>query len=113
MVAGLAYDGGQIVTAQATARDLAANAARAGAQEVDLDELRATGRAALDIDAASQAAEDYLAHTGHRGTIAVNGPSITVSVHVVQPMLILPLPDRTVTATDTATAQTGPEANDG
>jgi len=54
MVAGLAYDGGQIVTAQATARDLAANAARAGAQEVDLDELRATGRAALDIDAASR-----------------------------------------------------------
>jgi hypothetical protein len=113
MVAGLAYDGGQIVTAQATARDLAANAARAGAQEVDLDELRATGRAALDIDAASQAAEDYLARTGHRGTVAVNGPSITVSVHVVQPMLILPLPDRTVTATDTATAQTGPEANGG
>lgn len=113
MVAGLAYDGGQIVTAQATARDLAANAARAGAQEVDLDELRATGRAALDIDAAIQAAEDYLARTGHHGTVTVNGPSITVSVHVVQPMLILPLPDRTVTATDTATAQTGPEATGG
>lgn len=106
MVAGLAYDGGQIVTAQATARDLAANAARAGAQEVDLDELRATGRAALDIDAATRAAEDYLARTGHQGFVTVNGPSITVSVHVVQPMLILPLPDRTVTATDTATAQT-------
>lgn len=113
MVAGLAYDGGQIVTAQATARDLAANAARAGAQEVDLDELRATGRAALDIDAATQAAEDYLARTGYVGTVTVNGPSITVSVHVVQPMLILPLPDRTVTATDTATAQTGPEATGG
>ena len=113
MVAGLAYDGGQIVTAQATARDLAANAARAGAQEVDLDELRATGRAALDIDAATQAAEDYLARTGHRGSVTVNGPSITVSVHVVQPMLILPLPDRTVTATDTVTAQTGPEGTDG
>lgn len=113
MVAGLAYDGGQIVTAQATARDLAANAARAGAQEVDLDELRATGRAALDIDAATQAAEDYLTRTGHQGTVTVNGPSITVSAHVVQPMLILPLPDRTVTATDTATAQTGPEGTDG
>jgi len=113
MIAGLAYDGGQIVTAQATARDLAANAARAGAQEVDLDELRATGRAALDIDAATQAAEDYLARTGHQGFVTVNGPSITVSVHVVQPMLILPLPDRTVTATDTATAQTGPEGTDG
>lgn len=113
LVAGLAYDGGQIVTAQATARDLAANAARAGAQEVDIDELRATGRAALNIDAASQAADDYLARTGHQGTVTVNGPSITVSVHVVQPMLILPLPDRTVTATDTATAQTGPETNGG
>ena len=113
MVAGLAYDGGQIVTAQATARDLAANAARAGAQEVDLEELRATGQAALDIDAATQAAEDYLARTGHLGTVTVNGPSITVSVHVVQPMLILPLPDRTGTATDTATAQTGPGATGG
>ena len=113
LVAGLAYVGGQIVTAQATARDLAANAARAGAQEVDIDELRATGRAALNIDAASQAADDYLARTGHQGTVTVNGPSITVSVHVVQPMLILPLPDRTVTATDTPTAQTGPAANGG
>lgn len=113
MVAGLAYDGGQIVTAQATARDLAANAARAGAQEVDLDELRATGTAALDVDAATEAAENYLAATGHRGTVTVEGSSITVSVHVVQPMLVLPLPDRTVTATDTATAQTGPEPTGG
>lgn len=113
MVAGLAYDGGQIVTAQATARDLAANAARAGAQEVDLDELRATGTAALEVDAATEAAENYLAATGHRGTVTVEGSSITVSVDVVQPMLILPLPDRTVTATDTATAQTGSESTGG
>jgi hypothetical protein len=107
MVAGLAYDGGQIVTAQATARDLAANAARAGAQEVDLDELRATGRAFLQPDRATAAAHDYLATTGHTATITVDGPTITVSVHVTQPMHILPLPDRTVTATDTATAATG------
>ena len=107
MVAGLAYDGGQIVTAQATARDLAANAARAGAQEVDLDEVRATGRAVLHPDLATSAARDYLAGTGHTATITVDGPSITVSVHVTQPMRILPLPDRTVTATDTATATTG------
>lgn len=48
MVAGMAYDGGQIVAAQATARDLAAGAARAGAQEVDMDRLRGTGDAVLD-----------------------------------------------------------------
>ena len=114
MVAGLAYDGGQIVTAQATARDLAANAARAGAQEVDLDEVRATGQALLDQDRAIASAEAYLAPTGYESTITVDGPTITVSVQVIQPMLILPLPDRTVTATDSASALTAPtETDDG
>lgn len=113
MVAGLAYDGGQIVTAQATARDLAANAARAGAQEVDLDEVRASGQAVLHPDRATTAALDYLATTGYTSTITVDGPTITVSVHVTQPMRILPLPDRTVTATDTATAVTGTQESSG
>lgn len=113
MVAGLAYDGGQIVAAQGIARDIAANAARAGAQEVDLDELRATGNAQLDPEAAAAAAQAYLADTGHEGTVDVAGPTVTVTVRVVQPMTILPLPDRTVAATDSATAVTGPEGEPG
>ena len=113
MIAGLAYDGGQIVAAQGTARDVAANAARAGAQEVDLDELRATGTAQLDPEAAAAAADAYLADTGHEGTVEVAGPTVTVTVRVVQPMTILPLPDRTVAATDSATAVTGPEGEAG
>lgn len=112
MVAGLAYDGGQIVAAQATARDLAANAARAGAQEVDLQELRATGVAALDPDLAAQAVDDYLAGTGHTATVTVAGPTITVAVTVVQPMRILPMPDRIVVAVDSASAVTE-EPSDG
>jgi hypothetical protein len=104
MVAGIAYDGGQIVAAQATARDLAGSAARAGAQEVDLDRLRSTGDATLDPDRAAAAAQAYLAQAGFTGTMRVSGPSITVTVSVRQPMRILPVPDRTVTATDTATA---------
>ena len=104
MVAGLAYDGGQIVAAQATARDLAGSAARAGAQEVDLDRLRSTGDATLDPDRATAAAQAFLAQAGFTGTIRVSGSSITVTVSVRQPMRILPVPDRTVTATDTATA---------
>lgn len=107
MVAGLAYDGGQIIAAQATTRDLAANAARAGAQEIDLTELRSTGTAVLDPARAAAAAQSYLARTGHRGTVQVAGASVTVSVTVHQRMRILPLPDRAVTATDTATALTG------
>ena len=113
MIAGLAYDGGQIVAAQGTARDIAANAARAGAQEVDLDELRATGIAQLDSEAAAAAAATYLADTGHEGTVDVAGPTVTVTVRVIQPMTILPLPDRTVAATDSATAVTGPEGRPG
>lgn len=113
MVAGLAYDGGQIVAAQGTARDIAANAARAGAQEIDLDELRATGRAQLDPEAAAAAADAYVTGTGHQGMVTVVGPTVTVTVRVVQPMRILPLPDRIVAATDSATAVTGPEDETG
>lgn len=106
MVAGMAYDGGQIVAAQATARDLAASAARAGAQEIDIDSLRSTGEANLDPDLATSAAQSFLAEAGFTGTTRVVGPSITVTVMVRQPMRILPVPDRIVTATDTATGLT-------
>jgi Flp pilus assembly protein TadG len=109
MVAGMAYDGGQVVAAQATARDLAAGAARAGAQEIDLDRLRSSGEAVLDPDRAAAAAAAFLAHAGYPGTASVSGPAVTVTVRVRQPMRILPVPDRTVVATDTATALTGGE----
>lgn len=109
MVAGMAYDGGQIIAAQATARDLAASAARAGAQEIDLDRLRDAGEATLDPYRAAAAAEAFLVQAGYRGTARVDGADITVTVQVHQPMRILPLPDRTVSATDTATALTGAE----
>lgn len=109
MVAGMAYDGGQIVAAQASARDLAAGAARAGAQEVDVDRLRSTGDAVLDPGRATAAAQGFLDQAGYTGTVRVEGPSITVAVRLRQPMRILPLPDRTVVAADTASALTGPE----
>ena len=43
MVAGLAIDGGRKLGALSEARDLADNAARAGAQAVDADTYRTTG----------------------------------------------------------------------
>ncbi len=109
MVAGMAYDGGQIVAAQATARDLAAGAARAGAQEVDLDRLRGSGEATLDPERAMRAVEAFLGQAGQRGTAVVEGATVRVTVRVHQPMRILPVPDRIVTATDSATAVDGRE----
>jgi len=110
MVAGMAYDGGRIVAAQAMARDLASSAARAGAQEIDLDVLRSTGEAVLDPEGAKSSAAAFLAESGHTGRMWVTGSSITVAVTIRQPMRILPVGDRTVTATDTATALVEPRA---
>ncbi|MGH2604470.1 MAG: pilus assembly protein TadG-related protein, partial [Dehalococcoidia bacterium] len=107
MVAGLVYDGGQVLAAQATARDLAANAARAGAQEIDLDALRADGVPLLDPDRAVTAARDYLTAAGAEGDVVVEGTTITVTATIRQEMRILPVPDRVVHATDTARAVPG------
>lgn len=113
MVAGLVYDGGQVLAAEARVRDLAGNAARAGAQEIDLDLLRASGTTALDPDRAIAAALDYLDRSGARGRAVVDGASITVTATVTQPMRILPVPDRDISATDTATALPGLVHGDG
>lgn len=104
MVAGMAYDGGQVLAAHASARSDAAKAARAGAQEIDLSVLRATGEVALNPSAAEAAAVAFLSDAGATGTARVEGNAVTVTVTVVQPMHILPLPDRTVVATEEASA---------
>jgi hypothetical protein len=58
----------------------------------------------LDPRAAETSALAYLADVGATGTVAVDGPNITVTVTVTQPMLILPVPDRTVVAAETVSA---------
>lgn len=104
LVAGMAYDGGQVITAHNTARNDAARAARAGAQQIDLDHLRLTSEPLLDPIAAEAAAVDYLNRSGATGTATVSDASITVTVTRVQPMHILPLVDRVITVRSTATA---------
>ena len=97
-VAGLAYDGGQIIRATADARDLAGSAARAGSQQLAVADVHA-GRAWLDPTAAEQAAGQYLAATGTTGTVTVTDTGVRVTVTVTQAMRLLPLPDRHITVT--------------
>jgi Flp pilus assembly protein TadG len=104
VLVGLVYDGGQIIAAHSEARSHAAKAARAGAQEIDLTELRLTGRTVLDPTAAEAAARAYLTEVGAQGTVRVDGATVTVTVTAVQPMRILPMPDRRITTSRTATA---------
>lgn len=104
LVAGMAYDGGRVITAHNATRHAAERAARAGAQQIDLAQLRATGEPRLDPDAARSAALDYLERVGLTGSAVVSRASITVTATRTQPMLILPGPDRVITVRQTATA---------
>ena len=103
MVAGLALDGGRKLGALSEARDLADNAARAGAQAVDTHAYQLTGTPALDPADAEQAALAYLAASGHTGTITVDGSTVTVTVSLSVPTRFLPGPF-VVHATESATA---------
>jgi Flp pilus assembly protein TadG len=89
-VAGIVIDGGYTLAAKRRALDEAEGAARAGAQALTLGSLR-QGTPRLDPVRATAAAEEYLAKTGHAGTVAVSGDVVSVTVSFTQPMLILGL----------------------
>lgn len=108
IVAGLAIDGGRKLGGLSEARHLADNAARAGAQAIDTDGYRSSGVVTLDPTAAAQAANEYLASTGHTGVVSIAGDTVTVTVQVVVDTRILPGP-YTVSATEAATATLGIE----
>lgn len=106
IVAGLVLDGGFALAARQRAASTAENAARAGAQALDIDELRRTGRVQLDQRAAAAAARTYLSRVGGTGTVEVHGTTVTVTVSVRQPMTLLRLSGlTTVTVTGRATAR--------
>ncbi|MEZ5219684.1 MAG: pilus assembly protein TadG-related protein [Ilumatobacteraceae bacterium] len=104
MVAGMAYDGGQVIHAHNAARNDAEQAARAGAQQIDLTHLRQTNEPRLDPAEAESAALDYLAQVGATGTVVVDDADITVIVTRIQSLHILPGADRTITVVETASA---------
>lgn len=103
IVVGLVVDGGAKLWAIAEARDVADNAARAGAQAVDVDVYRASGSLTLNEARAAEAAHAYLETVGHEGAVDVVGSSVTVTVTLTVPTRFLPGP-HTVSATEQATA---------
>ncbi len=89
---GLVVDGGNALSARGRAADLAAQAARAGADAISQQSLRAAEPSDLQIDpvAARQAAMRLLAQAGATGTLTVTGPdSVRVSAHVRQRTAIM------------------------
>lgn len=110
MAAGLAIDGGRKVNALREASHIADNAARAGAQAVDLDTLRTTGELQLLPDQATARVSDYLAALDHTAAevtaVTVDGAELTVTVAVTVDPVLLPVGTMTVRATETAAAIT-------
>jgi uncharacterized membrane protein len=111
-VAGLVLDGGRLLAARREAQDIAANAARAGAQALDEEQLRA-GRTVIDPPAGATAVARYLSQTPATGTSSVSGETVTVRVRMPVRML-LPFTGgrRTVTATQRARAVQGVTTGD-
>ena len=106
----LVVDGGRQLGALSEAQDLADNAARFGAQEVDLQQWRDTGRPILDRAEAELAAITFLQPTVDSGRIAppiidVTDETITVQVTVNRRQFFFPT--RPATAVEAADAIDG------
>ena len=110
LIVGLIVDGGAVRAGRREAGDVAARAARAGAQEIDIDLLMATGDVALEELLAAEAARRFLESAGWSGAVAVGRDRVTVSVRATVPMQflgVIGVGARSVTATRTARAAEG------
>ena len=105
MFAGLIVDGGLTLAAKVRAIGEAQEAARAGAQALDLSVYRNTGTLRLIPDQARARAQTYLASTHDTGTVILTGDTVTVTVTAhqhTQLLGLLGLDSLTVTATGSA-----------
>lgn len=88
LVAGLVLDGGRLLAARRQVDDIAANAARVGAQALDETSLR-SGGTTVDPVAGRDAIAVYLAATPATGTARITGDTVTVDARLAVPMLLL------------------------
>ncbi len=110
LLAGLVLDGGLTLSARERALGEAQEAARAGAQAINLAVYRKDGKLMLTPGQAVADARAYLADIGATGTASATANTVTVTVTIVQPMQILDaagLREVTVHATATATPELG------
>ena len=101
-VGGLVLDGGGIITTKRAAINQAEQAARAGAQGLATEAVRAGGGHLLDAARAQEAAMSYLGAIGRSGSVDVAGDRVSVTVTVSRPMKLLPLPAVRVSGTASA-----------
>jgi Flp pilus assembly protein TadG len=107
-LAGLVLDGGRAIAARQRAADLAEQAARSGANSLDVSGLRATGADTINLTSAPSVACHYVATVepgdGCATTVAPTQVTVTVTTHTPTVLLGL-IGINTFTTTGTASAQ--------
>ncbi|MEJ5914820.1 pilus assembly protein TadG-related protein [Pseudokineococcus sp. 1T1Z-3] len=94
LLGGLVHDGGQAINARASAADDAEQAARAGADAVDVLALRATGEVRLDPQVAAAAASAWCGQRGYGPadcTVAAGEDAVVVTTRARVPTAVLSL----------------------
>ena len=89
LLAGAVLDGGNAMAARVQALDVAQQAARAGANQLDLAALRNQGLVRLNPAAAQAAAQAFLAQAGATGSAQATVTQVSVTVTRNQPTLLL------------------------
>ncbi|TCJ34660.1 pilus assembly protein TadG-related protein [Parafrankia sp. BMG5.11] len=111
MFGGLILDTGGALADKTTAMGIAQEAARAGAQQLDLTTYRSTGTVRLMPDEAAGAARAYLAQAGATGTVTIVDNTVTVTVTVTHHNQLLGIVGLdTLTVTGTGSAHPAPPA---
>ncbi|MCZ1014812.1 TadE/TadG family type IV pilus assembly protein [Streptomyces noursei] len=80
LFAGIVVDGGLALAGKAQALDVAQEAARSGAQQLDVDQLRHHREVRLVRAEAARTARGYVSSVGDSGSAAVKGNVVTVHV---------------------------------
>lgn len=112
LCAGLVIDGGMGINARMRVADDAEQAARAGANAVNVDQLRSGGALAVDPGLARLYAQDFLSARGYPASqfsITVNANTVAIEVRDTSETTMLKLigiDQYPVTARATATAAT-------
>ncbi|MFJ5952511.1 pilus assembly protein TadG-related protein [Streptomyces noursei] len=105
LFAGIVVDGGLALAGRARALDVAQEAARSGAQQLDTGQLRHHNEVRLVHAEAARAARVHVASAGDSGSATVRGNAVTVHVtHRYRPQILHLVGLRTLTLHATATS---------
>lgn len=116
VAAGLVIDGGTALNARMRVADDAEQAARAGADAIDLETLRDTGVTTLDPALARQRVSAFLTAVGYgpgQYSVTVTGGTVTVTVSdtvATNLLSLIGIDSFPVEATASSTALTGPRS---